>query len=640
MKKITFFVLALSLFSTLGLIAQNNNANKNVTDEVPLKPLLELFTSATCGPCAYANPIFDSLLEMNPGTHSVIKYQTNFPGSGDPYYTAEVGFRTSYYNPSGVPSLYVNSDQMHPVAFTQEVYDTYQTNMTSMSIDIISAEIDLSNMLSVDVNINALADYAAGLTTHVVVVEETTVGNTASNGELEFHYVMMKMLPDASGTTLPALSNGSSENLSFTFDMGTTFMETANDLELIVFVQNDTDKSVIQSEQTEIESALLDYTVNINVIDENSNPVAGAKLFLEGYGTKYSDASGDMVYEGVLPGTYAYNIIASGLIPTDGSIDVVDQGVSVEIVMENPGFYYYEDFTTEIPADYTVYSSGTDFLYWYDGRVVFFRQSGTLNTLMLVSEQIDILPGEKIFFDIGEDSGFPMEMIFGIITDPNDPETFIDIMTIVPTPEWQSYEFLLADLPTDDTDIYFAWKHNSSDMTYFSLDNVKINYGAALETYEMSFQVFDGSTPVPDALITIGSLTETTNDNGSAVFTEILDGIYDYTVAADGYMEYEGQVEVAGGNVFEEVNLLIDNINSYELVSMKIYPNPSLGILYLEGEENIQNIRLYDLAGKLFIDRIIDKNNCQLDLTSLDKGIYLIQIGTSKETQTNKIIIE
>lgn len=640
MKKFTFFVLTLSLFSTLGLIAQNNNENKNVTEEVPLKPLLELFTSATCGPCAYANPIFDSLLEVNPGTHSVIKYQTNFPGSGDPYYTEEVGVRTSYYNPSGVPSLYVNSNQMHPVAFTQEVYDTYQTNMTSMSIDIITAEIDLSNMLSVDVDINALGDYAAGLTAHVVVVEETTVDNTASNGELEFHYVMMKMLPDASGTTLPALTNGNTETLTFSFDMGTTFMETGNDLELIVFVQNDANKSIIQSEQGIIESALLDYTLNINVIDESSNPVVGAKLFLEGYGTKYSDAAGDMTYEGVLPGTYTYDIIASGLIPTDGIVDIVDQDVSIQIVMDDPGFYYYEDFTTEIPADYTVYAEGSDFLYWYDGRVIFFRQSGTLSTLMLVSELIDIIPGEKLWFDIGEHGNTSMEMIFGIITDPNDPETFIEIETITPTTEWETYEYLLADLPTDDTDIYFAWKHNSSDFSNFSLDNVKINYGATLETYEMSFQVFDGSTPVAGALITIGNLTETTNDNGSAVFTEILDGVYDYTVLADGYMAYEDQVEVAGGNVFEEVNLLIDNVDAYNLESLKIYPNPSSGTLNIQANEIIQKIEIFDLAGKILMNKNIDKNNCHLDLTSLNKGIYLVQIRTSKDTHISKIIIE
>ena len=51
---------------------------------VPLKPLYEEFTSSTCGPCAFANAILDPLLMANEGTHSLIKYQMNWPGSGDP----------------------------------------------------------------------------------------------------------------------------------------------------------------------------------------------------------------------------------------------------------------------------------------------------------------------------------------------------------------------------------------------------------------------------------------------------------------------------------------------------------------------------------------------------------------------------
>ena len=63
---------------------------------VLLKPLYEVFTSSTCGPCAYANPILDAVLEANPGTHSLVKYQMNWPGSGDPYYTAEGGVRGNF----------------------------------------------------------------------------------------------------------------------------------------------------------------------------------------------------------------------------------------------------------------------------------------------------------------------------------------------------------------------------------------------------------------------------------------------------------------------------------------------------------------------------------------------------------------
>ncbi len=64
----------------------------------------------------------------NPGEYSLIKYQMNWPGNGDPYYTEEGGVRRDYYGVSSVPDLYINSDHHFPaIDFTQEVFDEYQT---------------------------------------------------------------------------------------------------------------------------------------------------------------------------------------------------------------------------------------------------------------------------------------------------------------------------------------------------------------------------------------------------------------------------------------------------------------------------------------------------------------------------------
>ncbi|NPD44118.1 MULTISPECIES: Omp28-related outer membrane protein [unclassified Lentimicrobium] len=556
MKKFTLHLLqtTLALFISLGLFAQSN---KNVNDEVPLIPLFELFTSSTCPPCAYANPIFDALLEDNPGTYSVIKYQTNFPGAGDPYYTAEVGARTSYYGVSSVPSLYVNSDQMHPNECTQEVYDSYQGQTTYLDIEVSTAEIDPDNNITIAVDLNALADYPAGLKAQVVVVEGRTFENTGSNGELEFTHVMMKMFPDASGTTLPALSNGDTETLNFSYDMSSTNMETQNDLHVIVFVQDDSDKSLVQSKQVPVVSSMTDYTITINVVDANNTPVEGAELFLEYGGVKFTDASGQIMYEAVLPGSYDYEIVASGLIPAEGTIDVVDQDVIEVIIMADPGYYYYEDFTTDIPDSYTVINeTGGNYIYHYDGRILFFRQSDDLSPMIMATEQINITPGEKIFFDIGEDSGFPMEMVFGIMSDPTDPESFVDIMTIIPTTEWETYELLLEDLPTEDTDIFFAWKHNSLEGNC-SFDNIKINYKEGTETYEVAFNVIDQeSNAIEGAEVNLESYgILTTDDLGFINYQDVTPGIYEFTTTKDGYESASGSITVIDDDIFEVVEM-------------------------------------------------------------------------------------
>ena len=87
-------------------------------------------------------------------------------------------------------------------------------------------------MVECNLTIDPLVNYEAGLVAHIVIVEKTTMGNVGNNGETEFHNVMMKMLPDASGTTLGALATGVQVSLNETFDMDETFMETPNDLAL------------------------------------------------------------------------------------------------------------------------------------------------------------------------------------------------------------------------------------------------------------------------------------------------------------------------------------------------------------------------------------------------------------------------
>jgi len=236
---------------------------------VPKKPLYEVFTSSTCPPCPAANEIIDGVLEENPGEWTLIKYQMNWPGAGDPYYTAEGGVRRDYYGVASVPDLYVNSDQISPAgSLTQAIFDQYAAEETALEIDITEASIDDDNIVTVSTDLTSIVGYAEGLTAHIVVVEKLTTGNVGTNGEEEFHYVMMKMLPDASGTTLDALTSGVPVTLTESSDMDDTNMEEPDDLAVIVFVQDDIDKSVVQSE-------MLDVTDNIN-------PNENLSLFYEG----------------------------------------------------------------------------------------------------------------------------------------------------------------------------------------------------------------------------------------------------------------------------------------------------------------------------------------------------------------------
>ncbi len=57
-----------------------------------------------------------------------------------------------------------------------------------------------------------------------------------------------------------------------------------------------------------------------------------------------------------------------------------------------------------------------------------------------------------------------------------------------------------------------------------------------------------------------------------------------------------------------------------------IYPNPSTGILHIESANNIKEIAIYDVLGKLVYSGISNKYYNTLNLDSYYKGIYILKL--------------
>jgi len=184
------------------------------------RPLIETFTSSTCGPCAPANVTAEALFIQNPENHTSIKYQADFPGTGDPYFTQEGGNRRSYYGINSVPRMEIDGGwDQNGNSITQQVLDDH--------INIISF-IDLSasysvNMKTVEVEImiDPLESFQSNnLVVHAAIIEETTYNNAKTNGETQFEHVVKKMIPNDNGTSISSLVAGQQNtlNLAYTFN--------------------------------------------------------------------------------------------------------------------------------------------------------------------------------------------------------------------------------------------------------------------------------------------------------------------------------------------------------------------------------------------------------------------------------------
>jgi len=220
-----------------------------VAAAVPKMVLHEVFTASTCPPCATANPVIDKVVyNKNEDIASLVKYQVNWPGSGDPYYTNEIGIRRGYYNINSVPTFKVNGiNTENGNYYSQSKLDNYATETSCLVING-TAEVT-GSVISLNVDFTSKTQIkGTKLRARFAVVETKTVGNVGTNGEKEFHNVMMTMLPDPYGYVIQAFdSTEKTQNVQLNKDLKNTFIEGCTDLKLVAWLQNDETKEVYQS---------------------------------------------------------------------------------------------------------------------------------------------------------------------------------------------------------------------------------------------------------------------------------------------------------------------------------------------------------------------------------------------------------
>ena len=84
----------------------------------------------------------------------------------------------------------------------------------------------------------------------------------------------------------------------------------------------------------------------------------------------------------------------------------------------------------------------------------------------------------------------------------------------------------------------------------------------------------------------------------------------------------------------------IDELNSS--LNVLVYPNPNNGLISIEfkNQNGNKNMQVFDITGKLIQEFQTEKDNLQISLVSMAKGIYLLKIFSEKSVSNFKIILE
>ncbi len=167
--------------------------------------------------------------------------------------------------------------------------------------------------------------------------------------------------------------------------------------------------------------------------------------------------------------------------------------------------------------------------------------------------------------------------------------------------------------------------------------------------------------PSPDWFIAANSI-EIKNASGQWVENLELD-VYAYDAGTDDGVNYDspnspntpvGISQISGfpinGNkmgtlIIDFETYLLNTPTFQDSKTLKIAPNPSKGRISITGDNvtNLESVKVYNILGSLVKDLQVNttESTLNLDLSALNKGIYLVKLNTKNgETTTQKLIIE
>ncbi len=161
--------------------------------------------------------------------------------------------------------------------------------------------------------------------------------------------------------------------------------------------------------------------------------------------------------------------------------------------------------------------------------------------------------------------------------------------------------------------------------------------------YTVTFNVTNGTDPLENAVVTFSGRTDTCSVDGVAEFVDVNPGMSQpYIVALDGYYDATGILDIVDQNVVESVVLTstvgIENLDEF---GIKIYPNPSNGVFYINNTK-VNNLKLTvrDITGKVVLIEELNENVSKVDITEQASGVYFIQLENGEKTFNSKIIIK
>jgi hypothetical protein len=158
--------------------------------------------------------------------------------------------------------------------------------------------------------------------------------------------------------------------------------------------------------------------------------------------------------------------------------------------------------------------------------------------------------------------------------------------------------------------------------------------------YKAEFEVkdIDGNL-LENAIITLGNDSNSANNYS---FFQLEPGVYNYSVSLDGFITVVGSVEITDQNVAVDVTMISNTVSVQGIpdTSVSLFPNPASTKVSVMMNEEIEEITITDLSGRILLKQLVGAKSVQIDISEFPGGSYIVHLATQNEITIRKMLVE
>jgi len=191
---------------------------------------------------------------------------------------------------------------------------------------------------------------------------------------------------------------------------------------------------------------------------------------------------------------------------------------------------------------------------------------------------------------------------------------------------------------------------NAFDASAEGIQWIQLDYAGGCGTVEIDTDLTTGVSDTELVLFTANGNAIATDDDGGEgllsrmVLTDLDPGTY-YIATGPWNVTFSPGFDVATNNTTATGTIVVrvnaENILSTDeqvITDLRYGPNPTKDIVYLQSNEMIQGLEVFNILGQSVMRQSVHSNSPEMDMSGLGRGTYFVKITSERSDQTIRII--